>query len=286
MPPLQKVRCRPIEDSDLGSVADLLTQGFPERTRKYWTNALGRLAGLDTPEGCPRFGYLLDVDGAAVGVLLLIFSHSACDAEGPIRCNVSSWYVDPAYRGYAAALVSAALKLKQVTYLNISPADHTWPILHAQGYRRYSEGQQAALPLFGRHPSGYRARALTDADRSLPEYPLLRDHVGAGCIAIVCETPEGPQPFLFLRRRMKKAPFGLAQLVYCRSTDEFVRCAGPLGRRLALVHAIVFVLCDSLAAIPGLVGPFFGGRTPRYFRGPQAPRLNDLSFTELVLFGP
>ncbi|HXQ12728.1 MAG TPA: hypothetical protein VN805_17185 [Caulobacteraceae bacterium] len=44
MSSLPKVRCRLIEETDLDAVANLLTRGFPARTRKYWTNALARLA--------------------------------------------------------------------------------------------------------------------------------------------------------------------------------------------------------------------------------------------------
>ncbi len=285
MPPAPKVRCRPIEEADLDLVADLLTQGFPERTRNYWTNALATLGRLKTPPDCPRFGYMLDADGAAVGVILLI---SSATDDVTVRCNVSSWYVEPAYRGYAAALVSTALKLKHVTYLNISPAPHTWPILTAQGYRRYCGGQFAALPLIAAPRRGFRARRLTDSesDRSLPEYDLLRAHVEAGCVGVVCETPDGPAPFLFIKRRLSKAPLGFVQLVYCRSDADFVRCAAALGRHLLVAHAAACVICDSNAPMPGLVGRYFGDKAVRYFRGPREPRLNDLSFTELVLFGP
>jgi hypothetical protein len=287
MSSLPKIRCRLIEKSDLDGIADLLTRGFPARTRKYWTKALDQLATRATPPDCPRFGYMLDAEGAAAGVLLLIFSQQGEAQDASIRCNVSSWYVDPAYRGYAAALVSAALKLKHVTYLNISPAEQTWPILEAQGYRRYTDGQFAAVPLFTPIRGRVRARAFTDGtrDRALPEYELIRAHVEAGCLAVVCDTDTGPLPFIFRRRRLSQIPFGFVQLIYCRDTQDFVRCAGTLGRYL-LLRGAVSVICDSTAAIPGLAGRFFANKTPRYFRGPNPPRLNDLSFTELVLFGP
>jgi len=287
MSSLPKIRCRLIEESDLDGIADLLTRGFPARTRKYWTKALAQLAKRATPQDCPRFGYMLDAEGAAAGVLLLIFSQQGEAAEASIRCNVSSWYVDPAYRGYAAALVSAALKLKQVTYLNISPAEHTWPILEAQGYRRYSDGQFVAVPLLTPSRGRIRARAFTDEarDRALPDYELLRAHVDAGCLAVVCDTDRGPLPFIVRRRRLSKIPFGFVQLIYCRDTEDFVRCAGALGRHL-LLRGAVSVVCDSIGPIPGLAGRLFANKTPRYFRGPNPPRLNDLSFTELVLFGP
>src|SRR5205823_4624665 len=105
--------------------------------REFWIRALNRLKAHPTPPGCPKYGYLLECRGAPVGVLLLI--SSAIDANGNtrIRCNVSSWYVEPAFRSYAAMLVSHALKYKHVTYFNITPNRSTLPILEAQGYVRY-----------------------------------------------------------------------------------------------------------------------------------------------------
>ena len=70
----QKVRCRQIVEDDFGAVAELLTAGFRDRTRKYWTTGLARMAARAPVEGCPRFGYLLEGDGAVVGAILLIFT--------------------------------------------------------------------------------------------------------------------------------------------------------------------------------------------------------------------
>lgn len=283
---LPKVRCRQIAAADLDAVADLLTQGFPARPRKYWTTALAHLAARGAPAGYPEFGYLLEADGEAVGVLLLIFSQRG----EAVRCNVSSWYVEPAHRSYAAQLASFATRLKHVTYLDASAAPHTWPILEAQGYRRYTEGQFAAIPALTLKGRG-KVRPLADrpSHRALPDYDLLRAHAEAGCVALVCEAPGGPEPlvapFVFLRRRIERLPFPAMQLIYARDTESFVACAGPLGRFL-LGQGVPCVICDATAPIRGLAGRFFKDRVPRYFKGPDRPRPNDLSFTEMVVFGP
>jgi len=281
----QKVRCRQIQEADLEAVADLLTRGFPLRARKYWTTGLNNLRARPSPNGCPQFGYLLEAEGAVVGAILLIFTQSGTGEAAAIRCNVSSWYVDPDYRAHGALMVSQALKLKHVTYVNISAADHTLPMLKAQGYTRYSQGQFVALPALARGVRGLRARAFSsERDRDLPEFDLLRAHAEAGCRVLVCEEEAGRTPFVFARRRIAYAPFGVLQLVWCRDTGGFVRCAGALGRRL-LGDGVLAVLCDAEAPVPGLVGRFFADKAPRFFKGPERPRPNDLSFTELVLFG-
>lgn len=276
----QRVICRQIGATDLDGVIDLLTVGFPRRARQYWSEAIARLAARDVPDGLPRFGYVLESGGALVGVQLLIFAALA----GGIRCNASSWYAAPAYRGHATLLAAAATKLKNVTYVNVSPSPATWPILEALGYDRYSLGQFASLPWLKLGGRG-RARRLTPADAALPEYGLLLQHAGAGCEVVVCETPLGREPFAFVRRRVRGLPFDAMQIVYTRDTARFAACAGPLGRFL-LRRSAPLVICDAGSPVKGLVGLWFKNRGARYYKGPVRPQQNDLAFTELVVFGP
>jgi hypothetical protein len=162
-----RVRCRQIADADLDGLADLLQRGFgARRTRAFWRGVLARLQTRAVPPDVPRYGYLLENEGVPVGAILLIFT---AGPDGAVRANVSSWYVDEAFRGYAQLLVSQALKRKTVTYLNITAAPHTWPILPAQGYQRYSSGIFVALPALARtREPGAR---LVAADRA-PDAPF------------------------------------------------------------------------------------------------------------------
>ncbi len=278
-----RVRCRQIAETDLDAVAALLTVGFPARTRDYWTRGLERMRVRDVPADHPRFGYMLESDGKAVGVVLLIFS----ERDGGVRCNVSSWYVDPEFRSFAPMLTSAAMKLKHVTYVNTSPAEHTRPILAARDYVRYSDGQFVALAALCSPGRDWRVRPFNAADarhRLLDEAELLQRHAEDDCIVLVCETPDGPEPFVLVPRRILYSPLPVMQLIYCRDTDAFVRCAGPLGRGLMKQGAGAVIL-DANGPLWGLAGLYFRGKAPRYFRGPVAPRLNDLAFTEAVVFG-
>jgi len=287
--PSPRIRCRQIAADDLDAVAELLTTGFPDRTRKYWTTGLSRLTARTRVDGCPQFGYLLEADGAVVGAILLIFTAFGTGSSARVRCNVSSWYVTPTYRAFAAQLSGAALKLKHVTYLNISPAEHTRPLLTAQGYQRYSDGQFACFPLLGHRPAGAGVH-LVPAEwghksfKSLPEYDLLVAHADAGCLSLVCDSAEGCDPFVLTSRRVAYSPVQLMQLIYCRETADFARCAGALGAYL-LTRGVAGVILDANAPVPGLVGKYFKDRQPKYFKGADRPRLNDLAFTETVLFG-
>lgn len=285
--PPERIRCRAITPADRPAIAELLSRGFPERTEDYWTGALETLAGHECPEGFPRFGYVLESGPTPVGVILMIFRHAE---GGAIRCNISSWYVEESFRGFASLLIAAALRYKDVTYINISPAPHTWPVIEAQGFRRYCSGQMLTFPLLSLSPLSIPVERFDPARRnenmlSTDEYRIMADHVARGCIGLVGRDKNVAYPFLFLPRRILGNRVLSLQLVYCRELSDFVRLANPLGRSL-LRLGYVIVLVDALERLPGLTGLFFKDRGPKYARGPSPPRLGDLSFCENILFGP
>src|ERR1700730_14173777 len=107
MPPV-KLRCREISESDIEAIGTLLTRGFVRRKREYWMRGLRYQSTRTLPSGVPRYGYLLENEGIHVGCLLLIYSNKYYGGETSIFCNVSSWYVDPLFRKYAALLASMA----------------------------------------------------------------------------------------------------------------------------------------------------------------------------------
>ena len=289
-----KVRCRRIEDADADSVVSLLTRGFASRrTRRFWEHVIAALGRRAVPADAPKYGYLLENDGIAVGAILQIFSiqHAAARDAGErttTRCNVSSWYVDPAFRSYAPFLVSQALKQKGVTYLNITSVPHTRPIVEAQGYLRYSNGVFVSLPFLSRAPAGFDVRVITadtqpQALFERHERDLLKDHAGFGCISLWCEAAGRAYPFV-LRERRVKGLITCAQLVYCRDVEDFVRFARPLGMLLAR-RGLPLVILDANGPVRGLVGKYFDQTMPKYFKGPAPPRLGDIAYTETALFG-
>jgi hypothetical protein len=293
MPPVHvvsaEVRCREIGTADINGIVNLLTVGFRHHhnTRAFWRRALKRLSEHLTPPGLPKYGYFLECRGTPVGAILLIFSSILVNGEPRIRCSVSSWYVEPAFRGYAGMLVSRALRHKNVTYFNITPAPNTLPMLEAQGYVRYCAGRLVSIPALSSRSHGTRVKAVEadtrpDEDLSSYEIELLLAHANYGCMSLICNSANDRHPFVFTTRRK----FGLvpyAYLAYCRDLKDFVRFAGPLGRFLAL-RGIPLVVLDSNGPIRGLIG-IYSDAFPKYFKGPDQPRLGDLAYSERVMFG-
>jgi hypothetical protein len=282
------IRCRQIAAADVPAIVDLLARGFPGRGRAFWEHALRQLAKHEPPAGLPQYGYLLESGGAPVGTILLICSTMRSDGGLAPRCNLSSWYVEPAFRPWAPLLVSRALAHKNVTYLNVSPAPHTTPIIEAQGFARYCDGLFVALPLlkglFGGEPV-----QIIDARERLPvetdafEREILLQHAALGCISLWCVCAGRAYPFVFRPRIVRKI-IPCARLIYCRDIGDFTRFAGPLGRYLAR-RGKPLVIVDANGPLPGLIGVFRGGSMPKYFKGAQRPRLGDLAYTEFAVMG-
>jgi hypothetical protein len=286
------IRCREISEADIEAVTGLLTRGFAGRSREYWIRGLRRQAAREVPQGYPRFGYMLDNEGAPVGVLLLLYTSRALEGAADIRCNLSSWYVEPAFRNYAPLLTKIAQRHKEVTYINISPATWTWPIIEAQGFKSYCKGLFFSIPVLSGAAPGMAVEIITGETAvieglSASEAELLASHALTGCLSLVCRTADGAFPFVLLPMRIRRgwiAPPAM-QLIYCREIADYVACAGAIGRFL-LARGKASVICDADGRIPGLFGLYTEARGRKYFKGPHMPRLGDLTDTELVIYGP
>ena len=286
------IRCREIGEADLDAIADFLTRGFVWRPRDYWMGGLRRQAVREVPQGYPRFGYMLDHEGSPVGVLLLMYAVRTIDGETAIRCNLSSWYVEPAFRNYAPMLTSVAQRHKHVTYLNISPATWTWPIIEAQGFSAYCNGLFVSIPGLSRAAKGMTVETVAPCARAIEGLPaseveLLARHAGYGCLSLLCRSAAGASPFILQPMRIRRGLIALPamQLIYCRDISDYVACAGTLGRFL-LARGKIPVVLDANGPVAGLTGLYTQSRGRKYFKGPHRPRLGDLTDTELVLYGP
>src|SRR5665213_956992 len=286
-----KPRVREILESDLQAIADLLSRGFVHRSRDYWMRGLQRQGARSLPANAVRYGYLLESEGTPVGCLLLIYSGKTIDGETASFCNLSSWYVDPAFRNYAALFASMAQKRKDVTYFNVTPAIPTWPILEAQGFVPYCRGLYFSFPALAQSGRGVKIETVaadTPDIAGLPDVDIemLRRHAEYGCLSLVCHSADSALPFILLplRKRHGIIPLPGIQLGYCRSIADYVRCAGAIGRYL-LRRARPVVIIDANAPVAGLPGFYTELRGRKYFKGPHRPRLGDLADTELAIYG-
>jgi len=266
------VRCRPIADSDLNGLADLLARGFPITRRNTWTNGFARWQQLPAVEGLPRYGYMLDTGMGPVGVLLLISSRRG----GQIIANLSSLYVEPQWRAHSTMLIGLATKLKHVTYLEASPAPHIWRTLQARGFTPYNFGRSAVFALPG------RGDVREDIPDDLPEAQLLHDHRKLGCTSLLVEKDGIVSPFVFKPRMLDLPPMPVMDVMFTRSPDDFRRCASALAKYFLRRGSLGFLIDGDME---GHLSHYVEGKEPRFFKGPYRPVLGDLAYTEKAIFG-
>ena len=266
-----RVRCRGIVESDLDGLADLLTRGFPRTRRDYWLRGFARWKLLPAIPEMPRFGYMLDGSFGPAGVILLISSRRG----ERIISSLSGWYVEPQWRSHSALLMSLATKLKHVTYLNASPAPHTWRTLQAQGFSPYNFGRSFYAALPGR---GFVSEAIP---HDLPEAQLLRDHRAMGWISLTVEKDGIVSPFVLRPRRLDRPPVPVMDVMFCRGAEDLRRCGGALARHFLPRGSLGFLIDGDMEA---MLSHYVEGKEPRYFKGPHRPILGDLAYTEKVLF--
>lgn len=284
------LRCRPIREADWEGVVDCLCRGFPERNRSYWIQALTRLSQRPAVAKFPQYGFALEKADRIVGVLLTLYTRYRGQEGDEIRCNLSSWSVDAEFRPYGAKLVTAVLKRRDVTYTNISPAPATLKANWALGFRPFSTGQFAFLPALN---SVQRSCRVLEVRPDLAEMAMLSDseryilseHSALGCLSLICICDGEAFPFVLMPRRILRGLIPCFQIVYCRSLTDLSRCAGAVGRFL-LRSGILLCVVDAKEPIAGLFGWYGPNRGLKYFKGPRPPSLGDLTFTELVIFGP
>lgn len=285
------IRCREIGIADTSAIVDLLTRGFPNRSRDYWIDGLRRLSARETPDSFPRFGYMLEHDRRPVGALLLI--HTARNDGGctSIRCNLSSWYVEPAFRSYAPMLTKVAQRHDDVTYVNISPAQWTWRTIEAQGFRRYCGGLFFSFPAMSRPVRAMRVEIVGQGARAVEGLPeadvaLLARHAAYGCLSLVCRAADGSAfPFVLQSMRVGRIRLPAMQMIYCPDVADYIACAGAIGRFL-LRRGRISIALDANGPVPDLVGIYREPIGCKYFKGPHCPRLADLSDSELAIYGP
>jgi hypothetical protein len=296
---LLRVRCREIGASDLEPLVDLLSSAYQSKSdvhlasssallgrRDVWERRIKRLSDHLSPPGYPKYGFLLECNGAPVGAIFTMFSSRIENEMVKTRCYTTNWYVAPPYRSYATLLTSKALRYKEVTYLLGTPDERVWPIMKALGYVCYCEGRLVAIPALSRESGKVRVELASEnivADDNIKpfEVDIIQQHANYGCISLICTTDTGRFLLVFhLRYRRGFLPF--ARLVYCQDFGHFIRFAGPIGRFL-LRRGYPLVALDTNGPIRGLVGKY-SGRFPKFFKGPEQPRLGDTSYSSRIIF--
>lgn len=278
------VTAREISEEDFTQVANLLARGFHYQY-SYFTQLLEEMSLRGAPDNCPKYGYALACGEKIVGAVLLISTRMEDGGETFIRCHVTSWFVEPAFRPLAALFFYRTLKRKDIAYINVSARDWTRPIIESQGFRRYSNGQvliPTSLVALRWLTPGHKLVTSKEAPGDATDFErrLMVDHARYGCACVWCLEGDVAWPFVFHDLPLKRI-IPAVQLVYCRDIDAFTRFAPLLGRYL-LRRGKAIIRIDANGRMPNLPGVYCPEVDPRFCKGRQ-PRQGDLAYTQLAM---
>ena len=231
--------------ADAPAIGRLLDVGFdvPRERPMPWARLLDH-AWLANK---PRMGLMLMDGEELVGFLGLVYAARHINGKDGLTCNLSSWYVKPQYRGWGAALISAAVEDPAVSYTAFTPVPLTRGVLSALGFTDATEVKHLFLPLqnvgtlFSKPlPISFDTPAI---ERVLsPEHlRIFHDHQhGEVLQAVIGEA--GAYSYLVVKRRRRRigakpSPLMLAytEILFCSDwtllTGDFERVKLALMRR-------------------------------------------------------
>ncbi len=275
-------RLRPIDRGDVDEVQRLLCKGFPQDAPELWRTRLARQTSLQSD----GLGYMLEAGGVGVGVLLTLRSRRLGPDGEPLNVvNLSSWYMEPAYRWSAIGMLRAAMSDKAAVYTDLTAAPQVAELNRNVGMESWSSGMilaSAAPFALLPGPRGAKVLALAEAGGLLrdEDAALLDWHRRGGLVAAVL-VDEAVHPLLFRVIRRKGVRF--AQLIFAPSRTAVIRNLPNIMRFLAR-SGLFFITIDADRAMCPAGAVFRPGRH-RFRSGPGDRDGIDYAYSELVLFG-
>lgn len=226
-PSTQLPAVRPVTRDDFQAICQFLNMGFQDNSIPW-----SRLFEYDWIEDRPDHGFLLTIDERIIGFLGTVYSRPDAGGRGVTwLCNLSSWFVEHAYRGWGSYLLWAATRRTDTIYTSITPGRETQSMLKTLRYRTLDK-ERHFLPLLnprtirrGRLATEFdleRIRLeLADNDRK-----ILDDHASYDLLHVLIKDDRG-SAYLILKRRLlflrRKRRIPSSELLYCNNTELLAR---------------------------------------------------------------
>ena len=205
--------CRFLESAFAGS--QIAADGWRALFKRNW------------PQRKPDLGFVLVADDRIVGFIGTIYASRTINGESGLVCNLTSWFVAPEYRGWAVALIAAAIGDPSVTYTALTPAPVTVQTLHQMGFSDLDEGALLFPPLLHVDTLGRKAPAIRTKPEAVrrildeAQQRIFDDHAECDCLQMIVGDATEYAYVVVKRRRRRKMPF--SEILYCSSPSVLAR---------------------------------------------------------------
>ena len=181
----------------------------PQITRERWQ----RLFACTWPVDEPARALVLRDGGRIVGVVCTLFSDRQIGRRRERRCNLNSWYVEPAYRAQSLELMAAALSVPCDTLTALTPMRAHLPFYEQMGLQPLESSLRILLPQ--------------------PTAPLRSGFRATRDPARIAEMLEGSEREVFLQHRTQMCQH---LLIYGKSARCYIAFTRTSGRRVSFSH--------------------------------------------------
>lgn len=229
------MKITPIDVGNLDSANQLLACGFPHEKEGFWDQGLTRIIDHHRKYNFGPIGYLLNVRGQDVGILLTIKSRPHCSRGTTYnRVNLSSWYVDESSRWLAAYMLKKLTSDQDVTYTDISPSIASRELNEKLGFSLITNGLALLpVPLMALFTS--RAKVIPFVPNQLNKLSesdqiLMDDHQKLGALSIIIKIDEIDVPIILIPSRVRGVSG--VRVIYAANPDKLTMNIGVLARFL------------------------------------------------------
>ena len=215
-------RIRVVDDRDAGKVCELLNAGFHHKLP--WYRMFEHRWQHDV---MPR-GFVLTDNDKIVGFIGLICVPRVFSGKSGLVCNLSSWYVEPEYRGWSNALLAAATQFEGVTYTSLTPGPIARRILLAMGFSPLDKESHYLPPFLQVATLRGDAQLIFDPVEMRPmlsesRQRVMDDHCRYDCLPMLLIDGDESAFAIFrrrvFRRRFYHVPY--SEMLYC-SADHLM----------------------------------------------------------------
>src|SRR6266446_1883340 len=275
---------RPVRGTDIEPLCAFLGRGFGARIPAAAWRLLFDYQWLDEK---PNLGFLLIAGDEIRGFIGMVYARRLVQGKTALVCNLSSFYVDPDYRGWSFALLAGALRDETVCYTSLTPSRTVAHMCEAMGFSYIDRNRIVLPPLLNattlRGPSPRiifdpeQVRALLDGEQRR----IFDDHAPYGCLQLVLQSGAEKAHLVVKRRTIGRFP--VSDLLYCSAPSLLARYLERV--KLAVIRRQRSVALTAEAGIFGAPRPLgVVVSRPMLFRSSvlQAHELDKL-YSELVL---